>query len=280
MPERDVVSRDLSAAAAAFTEEHLDEFWRGYISPSSYKSKDKKKKQQQQQQQQQKQRSPQGRVKGKQKNFYQPEASGRAAEKDHQSLGSTIDETIFVRYDANNASDEDDIDGIDATADESTSTSFAFARPSISNFNSAVSSSRRSSLDSLEANRSDLRSFLSGTSSEIESIKSVCFSDDMGQVGVQSSPLSPLTKDGGLVRSLVAGYILVVPQDWMLKQMRHLAGEEGQGQGSLSCPGCSSVCGYWKENALNMIGEYNLSDVFALQESCVRMKRRIRNKKQ
>eukprot|EP01035_Chromulina_nebulosa_P026379 gene26379-34514_t len=75
---------------------------------------------------------------------------------------------------------------------------------------------------------------------------------------------------------LVPNHVVTVPQDWMLKQVVHMMGESGQG--TLWCPGCATVCGYWKQGALQLLGEFNLCDAFALQESCIRLKRRTRHK--
>lgn len=43
-----------------------------------------------------------------------------------------------------------------------------------------------------------------------------------------------------------------------------------------TCPGCFSVVGFWRAAHLNLLGEYNLCDLYALTESAVRVKK-IRN---
>ena len=71
----------------------------------------------------------------------------------------------------------------------------------------------------------------------------------------------------------IAGSILLGPVRWIIEQMQN-CNNRYFSKGDLECPHCSLQCGSWERKSLCILGVFNPVDLFAINETVVRIKRR------
>lgn len=261
--EGDILSHSTTGEVGPFLSEYLDEYWRSYRPSWVYNDKNKK------------------------ASKKQGGSSLSTTTCPPPSLGSNIDESIFIRYEEESEDDSQWGDG-EATTNASASRMEQCSPSSRSTtyFNHCSTSSGTSSgTPSFDLSPSTsvhpyTNSFASQRSFSGEEMTSQCSDVMRHSRAVYRRP------------ALISGHIVTLPQEWMLTQVARaskridkVVEESVWGQTtatsliSLSCPGCSSICGYWKRDGLTLLGDFNRCDVFAVQESIVCMKRRLKHRR-
>lgn len=284
--ERDIVTSSYSVAVTAFLDTYLDDYWRGYKPSWAYNNKkkdngNKKKGKHNDQNLSHAELLPKDHFRSL---FHEVDASGLHPQHNHRqsSLGSSIDESIFYRC---ISEDDDSNSGYDVLIDDNDEKDFN------NDFEMATTMATSVSNDCSSFETS--QSFENGASGPIDLSCHFLSSDDPidrhCKHAAEPERVHSADRNAGCNQSLVPGHLVTVPQDWMLTQTsscgnrqsytsNHNNNSSNYQQGNLSCPNCATVCGYWQKEALSLLGDFNLCDLFALQESSVRTKRRIRVK--
>jgi len=270
--ERDVVTSSYAQAASAFLETYLDDYWRGYRPAWTYNNKKNHK--------QKNSNSNETLQSNCFKSLFHDAPLPPLSVHHKSSLGSSIDESIFYRCTSDDEGNDDMEDEKDFSNDYEVATTMA------TSLTNSISFDTTRSFDMFQesagnASQGDLSSHFLSSDDQIDHHNLY----ETKTTSFRNTNHNSISNDE---RSLVHGHLVLVPQDWMLTQSSSSSDRQffitnnnssnNNKQGTLSCPNCGTMCGYWQKEALSLLGDFNLCDLFALQESSVRMKRRIRVK--